>query len=110
MSEPVPGQLSRRPVVGHALQFDGTVDGLLKIFNLLSGNTDNVFMGITFGPNGTIREARFSGPVNFALNNRDWVIVPSDGSSMMTITHEQYLSMWTPEDDSPPAAQGRRKR
>jgi hypothetical protein len=105
MTEPALGQFTRKPITGHAYQFDGTVDGLLKIFGLLTGDTDGVFMSINFGPNNTVRMVNINGgPIlSLALNNRDWIILPDDGTPMFKVTNDEYVANWT-SDTSASAA------
>jgi hypothetical protein len=102
---PIPGRLNPRPITGHAVQFDGTIDALLTIFGTLTGNTDGVFLSIQFGPNNTIRQVTMSGAANITMNNRDWLILPNDGAPMRKVTNDEFIEMW----EELPASQIKRK-
>lgn len=94
---PVPGTLTTEPVAGAAIQFNGTVSTLVQIFTTLAGNTDGTYMNISFGPNGTVRDVRLSGPtLNASFSNRDWIILPQDGSPLVVLPNDEFRRRFKP--------------
>jgi hypothetical protein len=93
---PVIGVYVRPDVPGAAIQFDGSITTLTKIFTSVTGDTKGVYMSLQFAEDGVVSQGTIQGPrVNITFRPGDWIIAPgSPDEPLFAVTDEKFQANW----------------
>lgn len=85
---------THKPTGVHAIQFDGTVTGLLTIFSSLVPDPSGVQVTVNFGGDGRVGAVVFAGAHSLSFSPSDWVVVPDDGGPLFVLTNAAFTGDW----------------
>jgi hypothetical protein len=85
---------SHRPTPVRAIQFDGTVPGLMTIFGVVAPAPLKLTVTIEFDESGTVISVTFTGQVTLAFRPGDWLVIPDEGGSMFVLSDVDFKRDW----------------
>lgn len=85
---------SHRSIQVNAMQFGGTIQDLLTIFNSLTPDPSGVQVTTNFDSAGQVSSVAFNGAHQLAFNPGDWIVVPADGGPVFVVDQPTFQRDW----------------
>lgn len=97
MTTPPVGAYSRKATTVNAIQFDGTIDGLLAIFNIATNHADLVIT-IRFDHSGNVAVVSYGmTSATLTFGPSDWLVFPQDSPLPFVLHDAQFQADWAPK-------------
>lgn len=93
MTSPTPATYTHVATTVSAIQFDGTVNCLLAIFNAVTPNPAGVQVVINFNGSGGVDTVTFNGPAPLNFKATDWVLMPT-GAAPSVMADGDFQASW----------------